>query len=276
MNEAAKMSVQSKIADAMWSELRTTAPPTGLERIRGLLDVFGGRREASLAAGQAMKHQLFLPDLPTSPWLDPGAFGELPNVLAAAQPELKAEVAADVGTPVFRPYGEMGDRPIVDGGTPAGWEELRLWEDFHPTAAVLRYPAAARAVRAITEANSLVNTIAVITMKHGTRLPPHVDPANWNVSLHLGIVVPAGAAIRVGGETRTWREDACIAFDNSFEHEAWNEGAVTRVIFAVHLGHPNLTAAERVALRRLSDRYRSLAILGPAAAAAWAFAASGP
>jgi len=35
--------------------------------------------------------------------------------------------------------------------------------------------------------------------------------------------------MRVGPETRSWREGECLIFDDTVEHEAWNRARNTRV-----------------------------------------------
>ncbi len=58
-----------------------------------------------------------------------------------------------------------------------------------------------------------------------------------------------------GGESRSWVEGRCIAFDNSYPHEAWNDHATdTRIVLAVHVPHPDLSMAEREALAMLAER----------------------
>jgi aspartyl/asparaginyl beta-hydroxylase (cupin superfamily) len=57
--------------------------------------------------------------------------------------------------------------------------------------------------------------------------------------------------IRVGGEERTWQVGKCLVFEDSFEHEAWNDGNETRAVLVVDLWHPDLTSIEIQALRGL-------------------------
>jgi ornithine lipid ester-linked acyl 2-hydroxylase len=36
--------------------------------------------------------------------------------------------------------------------------------------------------------------------------------------------------MRVGSETRSWREGECLIFDDTVEHEAWTHAGHTRVV----------------------------------------------
>ena len=51
-----------------------------------------------------------------------------------------------------------------------------------------------------------------------------------------------------GGERREWREGEAMAFDDTYEHEAWNRGSRTRVVLIIDVWNPHLTAAERDAV----------------------------
>jgi aspartyl/asparaginyl beta-hydroxylase (cupin superfamily) len=56
-------------------------------------------------------------------------------------------------------------------------------------------------------------------------IPLHSDGNNMWLTLQMGISIPEGerAWIRVGPETRRWREGECICYDTTYEHETFNE-----------------------------------------------------
>jgi aspartyl/asparaginyl beta-hydroxylase (cupin superfamily) len=259
------------VADRLWGELAARLPASGLTRIRGLLDVLARRVEPRLHPRQGAQGRWYMPDLPSRAWLDRAAFEPLASRLEQLYPELRRELLVAESQGAFRPYGHTADAPEVrHGWVPAGWDELRLWQDLQPTTSLLRMPVAARALQAIVETTPLVNHVAFLSMKPGTQLPVHCDRTNWYVSIHMGIDVFPGCALRVADEERRWEDGKCCFFDNSFAHEAWNRGEVRRVIFAVYLAHPHTTDVERQALRHLHIRYQSLAALGNEATVAWA------
>jgi len=82
-----------------------------------------------------------------------------------------------------------------------------------------------------------------------TRIPPHTGSNNVRTTAHLPLVVPDGCGFRVGAETRAWRVGTAWAFDDTIEHEAWNDSDEPRAIFIFHVWNPLLTAAERAAVR---------------------------
>ena len=87
----------------------------------------------------------------------------------------------------------------------------------------------------------------------GTHILPHRGVTNTRVVCHLPLVVPEGCAITVGGERREWRVGEAIAFDDTYEHEAWNRGTATRVVLIIDVWNPSLTAAERDAVATLAE-----------------------
>jgi beta-hydroxylase len=48
--------------------------------------------------------------------------------------------------------------------------------------------------------------------------------------------------MRVGLETRSWREGECLVFDDTVEHQAWNRSAKTRFLLLDFL-RPGFTSA---------------------------------
>ncbi|CAL1270396.1 unnamed protein product [Larinioides sclopetarius] len=47
---------------------------------------------------------------------------------------------------------------------------------------------------------------------------------------------------------RTWEEGKVILFDDSFEHEVWHNGTVSRLVLIVDFWHPELTAYQKRSL----------------------------
>jgi aspartyl/asparaginyl beta-hydroxylase (cupin superfamily) len=69
----------------------------------------------------------------------------------------------------------------------------------------------------------------------------------------MGLRVPKGSAIRVGDSTQRWEEGKALVFDDSFEHEAWNDGPGPRVVLVMDIWHPDLdTPAKRAKARQAS------------------------
>ena len=63
--------------------------------------------------------------------------------------------------------------------------------------------------------------------------------------LHLPLILPPKCGFRVGNESREWRMGEAWVFDDSIDHEAWNDSSEPRVILIFDVWNPLLTEAER-------------------------------
>ncbi len=72
-----------------------------------------------------------------------------------------------------------------------------------------------------------------------THVKPHVGWAGSVYRLHLALVVPPECCLRVGIETRTWREGRCLIFDDTVEHEAWNNSDSPRGVLMLDFLRPS-------------------------------------
>lgn len=81
-----------------------------------------------------------------------------------------------------------------------------------------------------------------------TRIPPHTGVANIRLVCHLPLIVPPGCGFRVGDSSREWREGEAFVFDDTIEHEAWNDSDQLRVVMICDLWVPALSAPERKAV----------------------------
>jgi aspartyl/asparaginyl beta-hydroxylase (cupin superfamily) len=78
-----------------------------------------------------------------------------------------------------------------------------------------------------------------------TRIPPHTGSSNTRLTVHIPLIVPGGCGFRVGSEVREWHPGTALIFDDTIEHEAWNDSDEPRVVFIFDIWNPLLTPAER-------------------------------
>jgi aspartyl/asparaginyl beta-hydroxylase (cupin superfamily) len=88
------------------------------------------------------------------------------------------------------------------------------------------------------------------------KIPPHTGSTNTRLLVHLPLVLPGPAGFRVGNEVREWRIGEAWAFDDTIEHEAWNDADQTRVIMIFDIWNPLLSAAERSMISALLGTHR--------------------
>jgi ornithine lipid ester-linked acyl 2-hydroxylase len=75
----------------------------------------------------------------------------------------------------------------------------------------------------------------------GKHLPPHRGPFKGVLRYHLGLMIPepeSSCGIRVAGETRHWKEGKSLIFDDTYQHEAWNETNGDRVVLFMDFVRP--------------------------------------
>ena len=86
-----------------------------------------------------------------------------------------------------------------------------------------------------------------------THIKPHTGMLNTRLICHLPLIVPPNCRLRVGNHTRTVEAGRMLMFDDSIEHEAWNDSDEVRVILLLEIWRPELTAAERTGLTALFE-----------------------
>jgi ornithine lipid ester-linked acyl 2-hydroxylase len=90
---------------------------------------------------------------------------------------------------------------------------------------------------ALTEVPHLT-TAGFSRMTPGTHIKPHQGWVTTVYRAHLGLVVPQDCGLRVGDETRQWREGETFVFDDTVTHEAWNYGTGDRVVLLFDFVRP--------------------------------------
>jgi len=160
--------------------------------------------------------------------------------------------------------GGEGFRPYIafDPTLPANqWAELNhsrrwsawfLWEDgVRHDENCARCPATAAALDAapLLDLPGKGPTAMFSILEPRTHIPPHTGSNNVRTTVHLPLVVPEGCRFRVGAETRAFEVGKAWAFDDTIEHEAWNDSDEPRAILILDVWNPLLTEAERAAVR---------------------------
>jgi aspartyl/asparaginyl beta-hydroxylase (cupin superfamily) len=143
------------------------------------------------------------------------------------------------------------------------WSAFFLWRDgVRVDANADRCPkTAALLARAPTaDVPGYAPTAFFSILDRKSHIPPHCGVTNSRLIVHLPLVVPAQCRFRVGSDTREWREGEAWVFDDTIEHEAWNDSDVPRAILIFDTWHPALTRAERELIRTavpaIKDYYR--------------------
>ena len=94
-------------------------------------------------------------------------------------------------------------------------------------------------------------TVMFSVLKGGARIAPHTGMTNTRLICHLPLVVPAGCRFRVGNQVREWEVGKLMIFDDTIEHEAWNDSGEDRVVLIFDIWRPELSEQERYELLAL-------------------------
>jgi ornithine lipid ester-linked acyl 2-hydroxylase len=108
---------------------------------------------------------------------------------------------------------------------------------FRSDANCARCPETTRLVEAIPGMTTAMFSI-LSPRKH---ILDHRGPYKGVLRYHLGLIVPEDAEacrIRVGDDFRHWREGQSMVFDDTFNHEVWNDTDETRVVLFVDVLRP--------------------------------------
>ncbi|MGN6058398.1 MAG: aspartyl/asparaginyl beta-hydroxylase domain-containing protein [Sphingomicrobium sp.] len=196
------------------------------------------------------------PGLPELEFHDRELFPEL-DAFERAAPDIRAEfdalIAAEAAEMV--PYIQYPERVPL-----AQWRELNhnpKWTAIHLLQNGYRVDKNARHCPRTMEAvakmpqpfvrNASPNAMFSLLAPR-TRIPPHTGAANTRLVCHLPLIVPPRCGFRVGATTREWRVGEAFVFDDTIEHEAWNESDELRVVLIIDLWAPALSTHEREAV----------------------------
>lgn len=246
-----------EVLDSGLAAFREGLSKTERHRFDACIDASVGRRR--IYANEC--HGVHYPFLPAYeffgrehfPWM--AAFEAKAGAIRA---ELEAAMA----------QGGKGLRPYVaqQSGTPENkwspldnsldWGAMFLWEyGIRDEALCAHFPETVAALEAVPQSDipGRAPTAFFSLLKPRTHIPPHTGVTNLRTIIHLPLIVPDGCRFRVGGETRPWVEGEAFAFDDTIEHEAWNDSDELRAVLIFDVWNPFLTEAERQALRLMFE-----------------------
>ena len=249
-----------RLFSGLLEPLRAKYGAPALARVEKCLAVYLTELPANFPDPAQQPKFLYFPDLPTKrfyerelfPWYD-----ALESRASAIRDEMLAVLAEDSG---FEPFlGHFDDQQLeghlanASGGKPV-WNAFffyRHGERFEANHA--RCPQTSAALDGVplcfVRDHSPETCYSVLTA--GSHILPHHGVTNTRLVTHLALIVPEDCALVVGGESHGWDEGRCFTFDDTFEHEAWNRSAKTRVVMLMDVWNPYLTDVEREALQAL-------------------------
>jgi aspartate beta-hydroxylase len=213
------------------------------------IGVYAGRRKV-------YNHEpllLHYPRLPAIPFYPRELFPWLAE-LEAATPMIVAELQAALATQMdaFSPYIAFPkDSPVnqwEELNHSRRWSSLFLWKDGQRQDAVCAScPGTSALLDRLPMAHQpdFAPTAMFSALEANTHIPAHTGSTNTRLLCHLPLILPGPARFRVGNESREWKMGQAWIFDDTIEHEAWNDAAELRVILIFDVWNPFLEPGER-------------------------------
>jgi aspartate beta-hydroxylase len=197
---------------------------------------------------------MYFPYLPTVEFYERSDFPWLASIEAAAD-DIRDELVSVLsdGDEVLEPYVSHGRNPSQE----SKWRDLhqsRRWRVYFLWREGVAYPEhierCPRTVAALEswpryEVAGCSPTAVFSILDAGTRIPPHTGVNNTRLVVHLPLIVPPGCGFRVGAEQREWEPGKALIFDDTIEHEAWNDSDTFRAVLILDIWNPALSVAER-------------------------------
>jgi aspartate beta-hydroxylase len=221
------------------------------------LQIYAGRTRNYPSEGILLTY----PRLPAIPFFDRELFpwfpeleaatdmirGELEGVLATMDADFAPYINVPPGAPVNQ-WEELNQSRL--------WSSLFLWKDGErQEEPCRRCPGTAALLDRLPLARQpgFAPTVIFSALEARTRIPAHTGSTNARLLVHLPLILPGPARFRVGNETRSWRMGEAWAFDDTIDHEAWNDADALRVIMILDIWNPLLTEDEREAITALMN-----------------------
>jgi aspartyl/asparaginyl beta-hydroxylase (cupin superfamily) len=243
--------------EARVAGIRASHGGAGSRRVEHCLELLTGKRRRF----DPQPTFMYFPELPAIEFLDREQFpwlqsleaaaedirSELMNVLVADRAGLEAYIDYPAGVPLDQ-WRELNKS--------RRWSAYYLWNQSVPNPEHLaRCPRTAQALQQTPQCDVAARapTAFFSILEPHTRIPPHTGVTNTRLTVHLPLIVPPGCGFRVGGETREWVPGQAWVFDDTIEHEAWNESDEARAILIFDVWNPFLTPVERDLIRAMTE-----------------------
>jgi beta-hydroxylase len=175
--------------------------------------------------------------IPDQPFFDPASFPWTRD-LERAWPVIRAELDDVLTYRDALPNFQDISTDQASLTTDDGWKTYFFFGyGFRSVANCRRCPQ----TTAVLEQVPGMQTAMFSILAPGKHLPPHHGPYKGVLRYHLGLIVPEPSdrvGIRVGDQTATWLEGGSLVFDDTYEHEVWNDTDGTRVVLFLDVVRP--------------------------------------
>lgn len=223
-------------------------PASSSRRFSQSLDLLLGKKQIYLQSPTSF----YFPELPQRQFYERDEFPWLAELEARTDHIREELLDVTRDERAFQPYVQSNaSRPPMDYGDlldNLDWSAFFLIQSGAEVAQnAARCPRTMTALRPAPLCRAPGRTPSVLfsLLRPGTRIPAHTGEINARLICHLPLIVPEGCGLRVGNEVRSWVEGEALIFDDTMEHEAWNNSGRLRVVLLFEIWRPELTPDER-------------------------------
>ena len=231
----------------------TSAPA---RRMANFVDHLMGRRKTY----HSSPNNFYYPGLPSIEYYDRDDFPWLPELEASTsgiQQELAAVFADEAQVAEIQPYAQFSDPKTAER-----WRDLNFslnWSAYHfaiqgqlVDSHRRKCPYTTSVLDSMPQPVLKDRSPAALfsILKPKTHIPPHCGVANFRLICHLPLILPGDCRLRVGNVTREWKMGEAWVFDDTIEHEAWNDSDRMRTVLIFDIWHPYLSEDEKELITR--------------------------
>jgi aspartate beta-hydroxylase len=253
---------QRELLFASYDELRQREGNAAVQRVDRAVEVYLREVEARPADPRQRPRFFYFPGLPEGPYHNP-SLQPWAQSLREAYPAIRGEALARAGENAsLSDYldiksGDSIEQYLRGADVHPAWEAFffyrrgRRFDENHA-----RCPLTSHVLESIELCRIADHApeICYSVLRPGTHILPHFGVTNTRVVLHLPLLVPENCALHViGNEPHAWKEGELVMFDDTYEHEAWNRSAATRIVLLMDCWNPYLTTVEKQALSQLIE-----------------------
>lgn len=225
-------------------------------RMQQAVDLLQGKRQIFYPQPK----QIYFPGLPLMEFAEAADFDWIPTVEAAFEDILEEARTLQREQAEFGAYLKSDDsRPAYDVHglqDNADWGAFYLWYNGEP---VPENQARCPKTTAVMESVPLVFSgrrcpnVLFSRLKAGAKIPPHNGMINTRLICHLSLIIPNDCGFRVGNDVREWEPGKVFLFDDTIEHEAWNNSNEDRIVLIFEVWKPELSKEEQGLVTRLLE-----------------------
>jgi aspartyl/asparaginyl beta-hydroxylase (cupin superfamily) len=254
-NDAVRSHFTSLHAACM-DEFRKAHPQADIQRIDDAIWCQTHDRNFKYRHPEQQPHLFYVPDLEPipvysaehAPWfgLLEDAWGDICDEFLTAQRSATDEQSPYLGAGAARLGEDWAE--IADS---LNWGSFHLYKQGEPNPTLIEmFPRTLEVLEQVPMVLTPTGPSELLfsVLQGEQRIPPHFGVANTDMTVHLPIVFPGDAAIRVIDEVYEWQPGKAWAFDDAFSHESWNNSAQPRVNLLFEAWHPHLSKYEQQAV----------------------------